>query len=375
MSLIIVIDPGHGGEEFHGGEFGSYIEKDIDLIVAKVMKSRLEQYDDVKVYLTREEDVPVDLKQRCDIAKAYNADYFVSIHFNLSSVHDLYGSEIWLPIQNNLYSKMYPIANEVMNNFDALGLHNRGIKTRVGSNGDNYYAVIKYASNYNIPSCIIEHCHMDNTNDNWIIPSNNPKAMSDALFNFGTQDADAFARALHLKSTELGVDYSNYKTVKNTNKAAKILPDTTEPELNNIELVGRNNNVITLKMKASDKNGFIQYYKYSTDGGITFSRLFDWPRTSWNKSVSEHTVNIEIPSNASSIITMVVNGNDKATLSNVLMLPQTTFGNDVETLTVKSITQSKGIYGIDSIFTLGAVFIISVVFLKKKILKNFGKNR
>ncbi|MCQ2080115.1 MAG: N-acetylmuramoyl-L-alanine amidase [Lachnospiraceae bacterium] len=375
MSLIIVLDPGHGGEEFHGGEFGPYIEKDIDLTVANVMKSRLEQYDGVTVYLTRESDVPVDLKQRCDIAKAYNADYFVSIHFNLSSLHDLYGSEVWLPIQNKYYNKMYPIANELMNNFDAMGLHNRGIKTRVGSGGDNYYAVIKYATNYGIPSCIIEHCHMDNPNDNWIIPSSNPKAMSDALYNFGTQDADAFARALHLKSTILGVDYSKFKTTNSTNKSTKILPDNTEPEVNNIELQGRSGNIVTLKMKAEDKNGFIQYYKYSTDGGFTYSKLFDWPRTSWNTSVKEHIVNIEIPSGANSIVTMVVNGNDKSTISNMLLLPSVNYEAHTSILEAKTLTKTYDGIDFSMLFTIGALAVFGFALIKTKILNRIGKNR
>ena len=49
--LVVVIDPGHGGDNL-GTDYLPIPEKDYDFIVAMYMKAYLEQYQDVKVYLT-----------------------------------------------------------------------------------------------------------------------------------------------------------------------------------------------------------------------------------------------------------------------------------------------------------------------------------
>lgn len=324
---VIVLDPGHGSEQYHGGEFGPYIEKDIDLAVATAMKNHLEQFEGVKVYMTRYDDREVGLKERCDIAKAYNADYFISVHFNTSATHELYGSEVWLPIQNKYYNQMYPIANELMNNFKSMGLFDRGIKTRLSSSGkDNYYAVIKNATDYGIPSCIIEHCHLDNINDTKTLNITNAASYAASLNYYGIQDAEAIAKALHLKSSILGEDYTNYKTVKGTAKASIIKPDMSAPEVNKVELISTDaaNSAVTLKLTAKDSNSYILYYKYSLDGGVTFSECFAWPTVNEanHKSTTETVITVKVPNNQPlNIVTMVYNSFDVTTLSNVLTIP------------------------------------------------------
>ena len=69
--VIIVIDPGHGGDNL-GAEWNNVIEKDMTLFVAKCMRYELEKYDNVEVYLTRESDINLELNERADIAKKYN---------------------------------------------------------------------------------------------------------------------------------------------------------------------------------------------------------------------------------------------------------------------------------------------------------------
>lgn len=340
---VIVLDPGHGSEQYHGGEFGPYIEKDIDLMVAMVMKDRLEKYENVKVVMTRTTDVVVDLKDRCTIAKANKADYFISIHFNTSVAHNFYGSEIWLPVQTKYYNQMYPFANELMKGFEGMGLFNRGIKTRLSSNGkDNYYAVLKHSSDYGIPSCIIEHCHLDNTNDTKLMPIANANAYSQSLMNFGINDADSLAKALHLKSSVLGVDYTNYQTTKGTAKGTLVKPDETPADVNKLELISTDsiNSTATVKMTAKDSGSCILYYQYSTDGGITFSELLPWPRLNWNKSQDSCITTIKLPANHDiNLVTCVYNAYDKPTLSNVLSVNtiETTSRIDVEEYLVNKI--------------------------------------
>lgn len=336
MGYTIVLDPGHGGSN-EGGINGALIEKDLTVVVTNAMKDYLEQFDDVTVYVTRTSDVDMSIQQRLDFAKSVNADYFISLHFNMSTLHNLYGSEIWLPIQGDYYSKLYPFADQVISNFESMGFHNRGIKTRVGKSNDNYYGVIRIGTNYKIPSCIIEHCYLDNSNDAFAVPLNSGQ-LKMSLANFGVQDATALAKSLHLKSTALGIDYSSYKLNSKTFKG-KVLPDETEPEINEISLVSADipNGKITINMHAVDKQSFIQYYMYSTDGGVTYSALKDYPRTSWNKSMDNAVITLDVPKNKpANIITCVVNQYDKLTISNLLTVELTT----VETPAAKSEPQT-----------------------------------
>lgn len=323
MGYIVIIDPGHGGEEFKGGEFAPYIEKDLDLTLALALRDRLSKYDDVMVYLTRETDIPVELAQRADIAKAYNADLFVSVHFNLSVNHDIYGSEVWLPAQGNYYNQLYPLASILMNNFDAMGLYNRGIKTRLGKTGDNYYAVIKGPVNYGIPAMIVEHCHMDNVNDNWALPQE-ASQLNAALINFANMDADAIAKSLHLKSTALGLDYSNYSLEYSGRDESMIMPDTTAPENNIVKVleVDSAQGKVTINIHATDSDSWIQYYKYSIDNGQTYTELFPWPRSNkWNKSQPDCEVTINVPKDKDiQLMTYVVNGYDLGKESNVVSI-------------------------------------------------------
>lgn len=43
-NTVIVIDPGHGGENL-GAQVDGYTEKEMTMIVAKAMKKELENYD------------------------------------------------------------------------------------------------------------------------------------------------------------------------------------------------------------------------------------------------------------------------------------------------------------------------------------------
>jgi len=79
---LIVIDPGHGGEDgATRGEFSR--EKDVALQVALKLGKAIEaRLPDVKVVYTRTTDVFVKLYDRIGIANREKADIFISIHCN-----------------------------------------------------------------------------------------------------------------------------------------------------------------------------------------------------------------------------------------------------------------------------------------------------
>ncbi|KMT21204.1 N-acetylmuramoyl-L-alanine amidase CwlD [Clostridium cylindrosporum] len=93
-SKTIVIDAGHGGRDGGAVGKGGTLEKDINLLLAKKIKSYIEENGD-NCIMIREVDEDLfgeigsgkskkqqDLKKRKDLIKEYNADLFISIHLN-----------------------------------------------------------------------------------------------------------------------------------------------------------------------------------------------------------------------------------------------------------------------------------------------------
>ncbi len=77
---IVVIDPGHGGEDPGAVGPGKTMEKDVVLRVGQKMISLLNQQQEVKAFLTRKGDYFIPLEQRVRIAREYGADLFISLH-------------------------------------------------------------------------------------------------------------------------------------------------------------------------------------------------------------------------------------------------------------------------------------------------------
>lgn len=89
----IVLDPGHGGEDF-GTVGGGLSEKDLTLDIAHRLRERLVE-NGFRVLLTREDDQLISLKERGAIANRLGADLFVSIHINWLSTRQVRGIETY----------------------------------------------------------------------------------------------------------------------------------------------------------------------------------------------------------------------------------------------------------------------------------------
>lgn len=78
--LVVVIDPGHGGEDPGASGRRGMREKDVVLAIAKRLAAELERQPGVRPVLTRTGDYFVSLNRRREIAREVRADLFVSIH-------------------------------------------------------------------------------------------------------------------------------------------------------------------------------------------------------------------------------------------------------------------------------------------------------
>jgi N-acetylmuramoyl-L-alanine amidase len=92
----VVIDAGHGGQD--PGALGSVSrEKDITLAIASKLRDVLSnQFSDLKIIMTREDDYFVKLIDRAEIANKNKADLFISIHANSNVKRDVKGAEFWV---------------------------------------------------------------------------------------------------------------------------------------------------------------------------------------------------------------------------------------------------------------------------------------
>ena len=81
---VIVIDPGHGGEDFGAvGKDGLY-EKDVTLLVALELEKMIEKRLGASVRLTRRSDKFIPLAERTNLANDFDASLFISLHVNSS---------------------------------------------------------------------------------------------------------------------------------------------------------------------------------------------------------------------------------------------------------------------------------------------------
>ena len=96
----IVIDAGHGGKDPGAVGYRGTKEKDIALDVAKRLEKKLSKNMNVKIVMTRDEDIFLRLSERTKIANENNGSLFISIHTNAAEDRRASGFETFLIGQN-----------------------------------------------------------------------------------------------------------------------------------------------------------------------------------------------------------------------------------------------------------------------------------
>ncbi|MCL6630949.1 MAG: N-acetylmuramoyl-L-alanine amidase, partial [Armatimonadetes bacterium] len=159
----VVIDPGHGGSDGKPPGCFGLLEKNCTLDIAKRVQKVLAKAG-LKVVMTREADVNVDLAERALIAKRCSADFFISIHCNAAGTQTgtANGTETYYhggdPSGQALAECIHP---EVVK---AMGLRDRSVKpdTTIWQTG---FGVLRMTSAYGIPAILIEVGFLDNPFD------------------------------------------------------------------------------------------------------------------------------------------------------------------------------------------------------------------
>jgi TonB family protein len=171
--IRVVIDAGHGGN-FIGTQFNGVLEKNINLTIAKKIKSLASQYN-VEVIMSRETDITPgsnelqeSLKYIADLPKNNNADLFVSIHTNATGNEQegklqssKSGFEIYIPRNSSeVYEGSLKFGSAMAEVIKSDYSIEHELKQTPGDGGNIY--ILKNAT---VPALLIECGYMDNPAD------------------------------------------------------------------------------------------------------------------------------------------------------------------------------------------------------------------
>ncbi len=228
-TVVVVLDPGHDSTHAGARSASGLCEETLNLKIAKYCKEELEQYNGVKVYMTRTtESCPFpgssnsdDLAGRVDYAESVGATVYVSLHCNSNDSSEPTGSQVYCPNKNynaSISEEGFALANVIMEQLNALGLSSRGIYSVDSQSGTkypdgslaDYYAVIRRSKLAGFPGIIVEHAFLSNTSD-----VNNYLSSDASLKNLGVADATGIANYFGLKkgTTDIVKDSSTGKWV------------------------------------------------------------------------------------------------------------------------------------------------------------------
>ncbi|KQC46193.1 N-acetylmuramoyl-L-alanine amidase [Geobacillus sp. Sah69] len=166
----IVLDAGHGGKDGGAQSVDGIKEKELTLETAKLLKNKLQSYG-ARVVLTRSSDEYVPLSARVAAARLYQADAFISLHYDSAADPDASGITIYY------YDRFadYELAQSFQGLFRQLSaLPFRGIAF-----GD-YYVLRENEK----PSVLLELGYLSNRSDAAVVATNGyQEAVTTAIVN------------------------------------------------------------------------------------------------------------------------------------------------------------------------------------------------
>lgn len=149
---------GHGGTD-SGATGNGFKEKDLNLAIGLACRDELARHG-VTVKMSREKDEADPLKNEIKECNAFNPDLALDIHNNAGGGD---GAEVY---HYSKGGKSKELAQNILNAIVALGQNSRGLTTKIGNGGKDYFGFIREIK---APSVIVECAFVDNATDIRII--------------------------------------------------------------------------------------------------------------------------------------------------------------------------------------------------------------
>ncbi|HUJ00601.1 MAG TPA: N-acetylmuramoyl-L-alanine amidase [Usitatibacter sp.] len=129
--IIVVIDPGHGGEDPGAHGLHGTLEKNVTLAIARRLKAMIDRQPNMRAVLTRDGDYFVPLAQRVAKARRLHADLFISIHADGWVRRDARGSSVFALSERGATSTAARLLAQRENESDLIGGVNLGAQDPV----------------------------------------------------------------------------------------------------------------------------------------------------------------------------------------------------------------------------------------------------
>lgn len=207
MAKTVFLNSGHGGSD-PGACANGFKEKDLNLTITLACRDELKRHG-VTVIMGRSTDVDRTSGQIIKACNSSGAELAIDIHNNAGGGD---GAEVYY------YSgggKSKTLANNILTYIKEIGQNSRGAKTRIGSDGSDYYYFIRETS---MPAVIVECAFVDNRTDMKIIDTT------------AEQKKMGVAIAKGILKT-LGITYKATTTTTNSNKTTSSTT-TSKPTTN-----------------------------------------------------------------------------------------------------------------------------------------------
>ena len=118
---IILVDPGHGGEDSGAIGKNKSQEKSVNLAIAKKLVAIINKNSNLKAVLTRSGDYYIPLTKRITIAQKENATMFISIHADSVESTTAKGASIYTLSEKGNNSKLAKQLEQSQNLVDQFG--------------------------------------------------------------------------------------------------------------------------------------------------------------------------------------------------------------------------------------------------------------
>ena len=129
--ILVMIDPGHGGEDPGAIGYGGTKEKDVVLDIGRKLYDIIGGSNHMRAELTRNQDVFIPLGSRVAMARRAKADIFISIHADAFTVPTARGASVFVLSDKGASSTFAKWMAKSQNNADLIGGMSYSSKDRV----------------------------------------------------------------------------------------------------------------------------------------------------------------------------------------------------------------------------------------------------